>query len=241
MMAENQSSPDTMKIVRHFLRGDEQRRVVEGQPLSPEMALLRNWQSERLKHTYADLLKDEWYAPACRFFLSDIYAPVDFSQRDQDLEQIHDWLRRFLPESVLWLVRDSLYLNQLTAALDEKLLGVLVGELGISDSISEAQYVEAYRRCDNYDERLAQIDLLVKVAKEVGEVAHIPLTGLLIRNSRKTIQAIGWGEMHDRLERGQVAFSKLPRVRWFANTIEKREKQILDRIYNGEKDVFERW
>ena len=54
--------------------------------LDAPVAMLRIWQSERLKKTHADILHSPLYGPACRFFLNDIYAAEDFSRRDNDIE-----------------------------------------------------------------------------------------------------------------------------------------------------------
>ena len=66
---------------------------VPAMELDPRLALLRGWQANRLACTYADLLNDPHDAPACQFFLNNVYAPTDFSQRDHDLARIHKFLR----------------------------------------------------------------------------------------------------------------------------------------------------
>jgi hypothetical protein len=93
--------------------------------LHPQLALLREWQANRLARTYADLLADPRYRPACEFFLSDIYAPRDFSQRDHDLERIHQFLSRVLPATTIQLLTVTVELNSLTNTLDNYLRQVL--------------------------------------------------------------------------------------------------------------------
>jgi hypothetical protein len=233
------AAPGVIGAIWGLLDGSQPRRTLAESLLDPQVALLRAWQSQRLSATYADLLDDPAYAPACRFFLSDVYGVRDFSERDQDIEQVHDWLARFLPEAMLALVSDTLRLNRMTYALDASLLHALVGQLGVTDQITPAQYAEAYRLCDNYAERLAQIDLIGKVLRKVGEGAHFPLVGLTLHLTRGPAQAAGWGVLHDTLARGHAAFDALPRPRWFASTIERREKRILDHIFAGEAEPFE--
>jgi hypothetical protein len=66
---------------------------VAGVPLDPQLVLLRLWQSQRLAQTSADRLAAPCSGPARRFFLSNLYARRDFSQRDHDVERIAAFLR----------------------------------------------------------------------------------------------------------------------------------------------------
>ena len=97
---------------------------------------LRAWQSARLAQTHADLLESHRYGPACRFFLDEIYAPRDFSQRDQDIEYLYAIMSSFLPEFLIKVVRKAIEMNDLTNELDWALSRVLVENLGITDQIT---------------------------------------------------------------------------------------------------------
>ncbi len=72
------STPDqpgnTLDILRDIEKLEHRR--VSGAPLDPKLALLRAWQSQRLARTYADLLADPRYRPACEFFLENIYVTL---------------------------------------------------------------------------------------------------------------------------------------------------------------------
>lgn len=206
--------------------------------LSPQMALLRAWQSQRLERTYADLLTDERYRPACEFFLSDIYAPRDFSQRDQDAEQLYALLAPRLPAPALALLADAIRVNHLTQSLDQKLLHVLVKDLGFSDRLDEQTYAQAYRLCDNYAERQVQIELLGDILRKVGKAARNPLVGVASRLARVPAQRAGWAEMYDFLARGYGALRKMRKTDRFIAIIQTRETQILARIYAGDTRPF---
>ena len=103
-------------------REEAQRQAIDNTMLDPQLASLRQWQSERLARTYTDLLNDKQYRSACLFFLSDIYSPRDFSQRDQDAEHLYNLLSRFVPQAMLRLLADAIRTNQLTDQLDRALL-----------------------------------------------------------------------------------------------------------------------
>lgn len=211
---------------------------VQTTSLNPEMAKLRIWQSERLKKTHADLLKSRRYGPACLFFLNDIYAPRDFSQRNNDIEYLYEVMSSILPNFLLKLVRNSVALNNLTEELDNQLLKVLLENIGAIDNLTPEGYTEGYRLCDNYDKRVQQINLIVEIGNQVDFSTRIPFVGTALRLARKPAYNAGWGDVHDFLETGFKSFKHMRGAKKFLATIEKREKQILDHIYAGDTNPF---
>ncbi len=206
--------------------------------LDPPLALLRKWQSERLAHTYADLLADKRYRPAGLFILSDIYAPRDFSQRDHDVQRIHAFLSKVVPAPMLQLLTDVVKLNSLTQALDQNLVQVLVNRLNVTEAITPELYAEGYRICDNYAERLRQIDLITHVVAQVGEGARLRGVGAAMKLARGPARRAGWAELYGFLERGYGAFRQMRDVKTFVQRVEQREKRILSQIFSGHPDPF---
>jgi hypothetical protein len=215
-----------------------QQQPVAGVALDPQLALLRTWQSSRLVQTYADLLADPHAGPACRFFLSDIYAPRDFSQRDHDIEQIYAFLVRVLPSQALQLLSQVIELNRLTNALDNALCRALVDQLQVTTSIAQEQYAAGYRLCDNYDERVRQIDLITQVLRQVSAGSRLAVVGLAMKLARGSALRAGWGELYDFLARGYAAYKQLRDPSNFVGTIGKRERCILDQIFAGSPQPF---
>jgi hypothetical protein len=202
------------------------------------VALLRTWQSERLARTYADLSTDKRHRPACLFFLSDIYAPRDFSQRDHDAERIHDFLARVLPAPMIQLLTDVIELNRLSAALDERLAGVLAESFGVASVITPEVYAAGYRVCDNRAERERQIELITKIVTELGEGARHSAVGVALRIGRGPARRAGWEELADFLERGYAAFKQMRDVPAFVAAVDERERRILERIFAAHPDPF---
>jgi hypothetical protein len=209
--------------------------------LDPRLELLRRWQSERLRRTYLDLLDNPEYGSACQFFLSDVYAPKDLSQRDHELEALHDLLSRLLPEVMLSLLTTAITVNKMTNQLDLALLDVLVSSESWQGEITEQRYVSAYRTCNNLEERQQQIDLLAMVLQEVGKGASLPLVGFTLRVSKVPAQRAGWQVLYDFLLRGYHAFKPMHKVGEFVETIHFREHRILAAIYSGEPDPLNAW
>ncbi len=206
--------------------------------LSAQMAMLRTWQSKRLARTHADLLASKRYGPACRFFLADIYAPRDFSQRDHDIERMYHFMLKFLPKRLLHPLTLAIELNTLTHHLDNTLLDALINHLGITTAITAEQYAEAYRICNNYNERAQQINMVVEIGHNLGRLSRLPLISFSLRLARKPAHQAGWLELQDFLERGLDAFKQMRGTKTFLTTIEQRERQILDQIFTRHPQPF---
>lgn len=205
--------------------------AVESQELPALLAYVAGWQSLRLARTHHDMLVDPQFSQACRFFLADIYAPKDFSQRDYDGKRIYDFMNKFLPEATLYPLAVALEVNALTARLDQRLATVMEEKMGLVGGFTMAQYMKAYRLCDNYQERMRQVDLILEVGKHLERVRHLPFIGTTLKLARRPAQRLGWYEMQDFLERGFVAWKSLGQPQRFLSSIERREKAILNHMY----------
>ncbi len=239
-MTDTLSPKDAARLVAALRKHDElNHQWVEGSGLSPEMALLRAWQARRLARTYADFLADPRYEPACRFFLDDIYAPKDFTQRNTDIVRIHDFMMKFIPARALKTLTLAIELNNLTEQLDEKLLQVLLEDVGVTDSISEEQYAEAYRLCDNYDDRVRQIEQIVAIGRDLEKLVRHRVIGWTLRLARGPAYRAGWNELQDFLEHGFNAFRRMGNADKFLNAVHDRELAILDNIYQQKPHPFD--
>lgn len=238
MPTELPTPQDAASLLLQLRRREMSHRRVPGQGLSSQMALFRAWQAQRLATTHADLLALDRYGPACRFFLDDIYAPKDFSQRNHDIERMHAFMLRFLPAGLIRTLTLAIELNTLTEELDAALLQALVKDLGVTDSITPQQYAQGYRICDNYATRKLQIDLIVAVGQGLERLVRLPLVGLTLRLARGPAQRGGWYEMQSFLQRGFDAFKHMGPAAFFLDAVQRREMQILDQIFAGHPEPF---
>jgi hypothetical protein len=213
-------------------------RPVANVPMDPQLKLLSQWQSERLARTYSDLLASSLYGTACGFFLSDLYGPYDFSQRDQDIRQVQHSMRRVLPARILHSLNLVVELQDNTLSLDQTLLQVLVDELGMTDAITTEMYAEGYRRCGNYEERTRQIDLIVEVGRELDQLVHMPITSVTLRMTGRPARLAGWSKLHNFLVQGYAAFKTMGDASTFLRIIENRERRILDKIFSKDPAPF---
>ncbi len=207
--------------------------------LGRALQVLRRWQAQRLARTYADLLASERYRPAAEFFLSDLYGEKDFTKRDQDVERVYPAMVKVLPDAALHTIALAVEVHVLSAELDRALCEVLTGEMGVKDRISESQYAEGFRRCDNFRQRQRQVRLIRLVGDDLAAVVAKPLVYQMLKLARKPAQAAGFAELHDFLERGFGAFRHMGEAEEFLETVGSRETRVLDRIYSGHPHPFE--
>lgn len=200
--------------------------------LSPQMLQLREWQSQRLARTYSDLADDPQYQSACRFFLDEIYSARDFSRRDHDAERLQSILIRYLPAEMLRLLNDAVELNRLSLKLDQSLLNALLAVDGEPLVITPRSYAAAYRSCDNYDERKAQINILVRVLEEAATGARSKPFAVGLRMARRPSLRLGWDELYAFLESGYTACKPMRDVSRFVETIRQRETELLEDIFS---------
>ena len=73
------------------------------------------------------LLADARYGPAARFFLSDLYGPKDFPERDDEIERIPADAGQALPLSGLTTLALAIELDALSEDLDAGMIGMHCG------------------------------------------------------------------------------------------------------------------
>jgi hypothetical protein len=64
-------------------------------------AALKQWQIERLRKTYADLLANPRYKEAAEFFLDELYGAKDVDSRDSEAQKVAPKLARMLPSRAI--------------------------------------------------------------------------------------------------------------------------------------------
>jgi len=225
--------------VAHYLM--RMREFRDARRRDPELARRRRrltrWQSARLARTHADLLRHPRSRGAVEFFLDHLYAPRDFTRRDQDLERIAPILTRILPASAIGTIAMALEMNVVTEEVDAALLRALAEQRGAE--LTEERYLEACRRCDDRPRRLRQIELIWEVGMTLDKVVRLPGAYAALRIAGGPARLAGLGELQKLLENGFSTFREIGGARDFLATIVEREKRILRRIYEGHPRPFE--
>lgn len=232
-------SPAGQRFIKHLERARELRHeVISAVDLAPQQVTLARWQSERLAATYADLAAQRRYLMAIEFFLSDLYGTRDFAQRDADLVRIYPIMTRVLSENAMESIASAVELHALTQELDSEVLQILRADnIDIGkhpEALDQELYARAYRKCDNYRQRVRQIELIEETGQLLDEVVQHPFIFISARLVRAPAHAAGLGELQGFIERGLHAFRKMRGATHFLQTILNRELFILEQIFADE-------
>lgn len=203
---------------------------------------LRKWQAERLARTYPDLLASARYGRAARFFLEELYGAKDFAERDDEVARILPTMTRLLPLAAVRSFGLAVELDCLSEALDAELVAALrAGEpAGTNLAIDAKRYAAAYRRCANRPDRERQVRLVREIGEAMDAFAHKALVAKAVELMRGPAELAGLGELHAFLEGGFLAFRHMEGAGEFLDTIERRERRILERLFAGDPDPFAR-
>lgn len=233
--ASKSSSAERFRfILERTLRLSRER--VQERELAAGHRLLCEWQCQRLSLTYDDFARQSRYQAAVEFFLSDLYGPVDFSQRDEDIARVYPLMVKVLSGEAIDSLSQGLALNSLTMELDLKLLEVLEQQYGESFSRGDvpldfAMYARAYKACDNYEERRQQISMIVDVGQNLELVTRKKFILAAVKLARKPAHLAGFGELQSFIERGLAAFRKMGKAEHFLDAVHSRESRLLDAIF----------
>lgn len=198
---------------------------------------LQRWQRQRLQETYADLSTQPNLAPACDFFLDELYGGRDVHARDQQLQRVLPIMRRILSGRLLHAIGEAMRLQAVSLELDFELASLLPENA----EIDQPGYAQAYRTQNRWSERREQIALICSLGKLLDDVVQQPMTRRLVRLMRRPAELSGAGLLQHFLERGMDAFSHLRGADSFLQAIETREMSALEAMESGASRPFEPW
>ncbi|HMW17450.1 MAG TPA: hypothetical protein PKN13_04910 [Accumulibacter sp.] len=233
---DRQASADALR--QHLLTAKALRQQAKVETRTAHQhSRLRAWQAGRLARTHADLLGSERFDKAARFFLSDLYGPKDFSRRDEEVERILPLLIKMLPASALYTVALAVELDALTERLDAAMVQELANQATDAE-LDEVRYAAIYRAVGLREQRLRQIELIGQIGGFLERLARKPLLTQLLKLMRQPAQAAGLGDLQEFLERGFLAFRHMGPARQFLETIEDRERRLLENLFSGATAPF---
>ena len=191
---------------------------------------LRAWQAARLAKTHADLLASPKFNIAATFFLSDLYGPKDFSERDTEMEKVLPIMTTMLPVSGLRTLLLAVEVDALSERFDAEMV-VVLGKRLDQDGLALDDYAAAYRQVGDRDGRELQIRLIGETGEALDALAHKTFAGAALKLMHGPAQLAGLGELHAFLERGFNAFRSLRRADEFPETIVQRERELMVSLF----------
>lgn len=197
---------------------------------------LQQWQRNRLARSYQDFMARDADAPACRFFLQELYGGMDFRRRDQEVARVAPVMTRMLPERVLRSLAQALHLQGISLQFDMEMACLL--SAGASQPIDEDTYGRTYRACGRRADREKQILLIRSLGHDLERLVSMPSLRRLIRAMRRPAIASGFAALQVFLEEGVAAFYQLSDAADFVETIHRRETQSMIRLFAAAEDPF---
>ncbi len=196
--------------------------------LAAGVAAVKQFQHGRFQATYADLLATPRYARAARFFLDDLYGPMDFSQRDSQFARIVPGLVRLFPADIVTTVAALADLHSLSETLDSAMARVLGAAAPDGHS-----YGQAWRAVGQPLQRERQITLMFDVGSALDRYTRNPLLRHSLRLMRGPAHAAGMGALQTFLESGFDTFREMKGASTFLDTVVWRERELAARLFAG--------
>lgn len=203
----------------------------------PTLGPLRRWQSNRLRSSFAEILANPKMRPAGEFFLSDLYADKDFSARDRDAAKILPMMAMILPQTLLQAAVDTIELAVLSHAFDLAMAEAI--KLNKKGEVDLVHYIWAYREVGCPRLRRHQIDLIIRVGKNLDAAVQKHGVYKLLKASRTPARLAGLQELQGFLERGFESFAQLGGADEFLEMVAASEYEISKRLFAGHKNPFD--
>ena len=197
---------------------------------------LQQWQRDRLARTYSDFESDQRYAPACRFFLDELYGGRDFSRRDQDVSQVLPVMVRMMPDELLGVVAQAFELQALSLELDTGMTNVMLQQGWVE--LDKVRYGEIYRLFGHEADRHRQIEWTIGLGIALQDFVHHRWVRLMLRMVRGPARAAGFGKLQSFIERGFMAFRNMGDGSEFIDAIHSRESRIMLSLLAGRDEVL---
>jgi hypothetical protein len=206
-----------------------------GYPLA-ELEMVQSWQRKRLAESFRDLISQERYRAAGDFFLDELYGGLHFRERDQEMERVLPVMVRMLRDDMLKVLAEAFELQALSLQFDMDMTAAML-KFGWYE-LNTDRYGEIYRACGRPAERERQIELIRRLGLELNTLVHHRLVLLLIRTLRGPALAAGFGRLQSFLEQGLNAFRLMGDGTEFVDTIWRKEREVMLRLFAGDKNPF---
>lgn len=196
--------------------------------LARRVDVLKHYQQQRLRHTYADLLASTRYHQAATFFLEELYGPEDFTRRDKQFARVVPGIVRLFPGEVVGTVVALAQLHALSERLDTQM-----AEAMEHDTLDASAYGHAWRTVGQADERERQVALMLQVGRSLDRHTRSRLLRASLHMMRAPARAAGLDALQRFLETGFDAFGAMGGAEEFLSTIAERERLLAATLFAG--------
>lgn len=217
---------------RRFIRRSNELHVeyLEDEQLLKNYERFANWQLEYLLPFFTDLYKQEGYAEAIDFIMTDL-AGIGISNRDRDLERAAPAITSMLPLAALATIASAAEMNARVLKVNIGICRCLAAGNQLPAEITEHDYCIACRRASSLAECVELVHLITGLGKTLKTLVEIPMLGIMLRAMRGPAHAAGFAALQEFLEKGYRTFRQIPDIDLFLSEIESRMVAIFERIY----------
>jgi hypothetical protein len=222
---------ETQSIQQHLERVAALRseRLANGS-LAQRVAAIKRHQHLRFGRDYAGLIGSPRYGAAAGFFLSDLYGPEDFADRDAQFGRVASAMARALPSEVMHTVAHLVELHALSEELDQRMARAL-----LTDQVDDRSYRGAWLTVDRREQRERQLDLLLEIGWALERHARSPLLAATLRLMRGPAKAAGLSQLQSFLERGLGAFTSMRGAQEFLEIIDRNERRVINEMFTSQE------
>jgi hypothetical protein len=200
--------------------------------LGQAVAAVKHYQHARFGQTYADLMAQPRYAQAAEFFLTDLYGPADFTDRDAQFARVVPALVRLFPGRIVNTVAELSELHALSERLDTAMARQCLRVFG-PRTMGGAAYGELWRAVGEPASRERQIGLMVAVGQALDGYTRSMMLRQTLRLMRGPAAAAGLAALQGFLERGFDTFRGMHGADYFLSTIASRERALAAALFAG--------
>jgi hypothetical protein len=215
---------DAVKTLRGELAADPQ--------LSTRWRAVKQFQADRLRATYPDLLASDRYREPCEFFLDELYGAHDFDQRDAEARRVVPKLAKMLPTRALETLLLAVQLDEMSERFDSEMAR------SIALPVTAASYAGVYPTVASEAERERQIEVVDEIGRALDKLARFPMLSSMLHMMKGPAEMWGLSHLHHFLQRGFDAFAGMGGAREFLATIRRRESAVNHRLFARDPEPF---
>lgn len=205
--------------------------------LAHSVHAIKSFQARRFAGSYSDLLADDRYSDAARFFLEELYSDKDYTDRDTQFGRIAGGLQALFTQHAVATAVALAQLHVLTEELDLAMARAWRDAALSATPTASERYAQAWRVVGRRGDRNRQLQTVLQIGRDLAGLTRLPGLRLILRMMRKPAHAAGLGSLQDFLEAGFDTFASMTRhpqgVDIFLATIEQREAGLIDTLFDA--------
>lgn len=224
----------TAEILQHLETVERERAARDADPaFRLKVVAIKRYQQLRFERTYGDLLASRRYGAAARFFLDDLYGPIDFRARDQQFARIVPKIGSLFPAEVSATVLDLARLHAVSEILDSQMARVMN-----SDRLQGEQYMQAWQLVGQPHQRERQLKLVLEIGQALDRFTRHAWIVAALKLMRAPARAAGLSDLQSFLEAGMASFRSMGGATEFLETVRYREAGLISALFAGDPAVL---